>query len=133
MINIIIVGHGNFGPGLHSALRLLNGDSEGVTSLAFSAGESFEKLCEKINAEVSKNGDSETIILTDIPGGSPFKAAAMAAFGNHNVKAITGTNFPLLLELELGKAFAEDAESLINSALNNAKETMYQVQLNPAH
>lgn len=129
MVGVLIVGHGNFASGMHSALRLLNGECESLVSIDFHEGTSFEDLCEKVNKEIESFKENMVIVLTDLPGGSPFKAAAMATFTYENVRALTGINFPVLLELVLSKDYCDNVDELINKAINNAREALMQLSL----
>lgn len=129
MVGVIIVGHGNFATGMHSALRLLNGECDTLISIDFQEGTSFEDLCEQLNKEVEKFGNADVIILTDIPGGSPFKAAAMATFSYKNVRALTGINFPVLMEIVLSKDYTDNIDSLIDKAIDNARDALMKVTL----
>lgn len=129
MVGMIIVGHGNFATGMHSALRLLNGECDDLISIDFQEGTSFEDLCEQLNMEIEKFGDNEVIVLTDLPGGSPFKAAAMATFTYKNVCALTGINFPVLMEIVLSKDYTDNIDTLIDKAIDNAREALMKVAL----
>ena len=80
MTGLIICGHGDFAAGMYSSLKLLNGECEHLVCISFQEGTSFEDLCDTVNKEVERFIDGNVIILTDLPGGSPFKAAAMATF-----------------------------------------------------
>ncbi|MCH4283921.1 MULTISPECIES: PTS sugar transporter subunit IIA [Bacillota] len=129
MTGLILVGHGNFASGMHSALRLLNGECEGLVSIDFQEGTSFEDLCEQLNKEIDKFENDKVIILTDLPGGSPFKAAALATFQYDHVKALTGINFPVLMEIALSKDYTEDIDQLIAQSIVNAREALMEIKL----
>lgn len=129
MVGVIIAGHGNFATGMHSALRLLNGECESLTSIDFQEGTSFEDLCEQVNKEIEKFGENKVIVLTDLPGGSPFKAAAMATFTYKHVRALTGINFPVLMEIVLSKEYCDDIDILIDKAIDNARDALMKVAL----
>lgn len=129
MIGLILIGHGNFASGMHSTLRLLNGECADLISIDFLEGTSFEDLCEQVNSEIERFSTNQVIILTDLPGGSPFKAAALATFQYPNVKALTGINFPILLELALSKEYSDNLVELIDTCLKHAKEALKKVAL----
>lgn len=129
MVGLILVGHGNFATGMHSALRLLNGECDGLVSIDFEEGTSFEDLCEQLNKEIEKFKDNKVIILTDLPGGSPFKAAALATFQYDYVKALTGINFPVLMEIALSKDYTDDIDQLLSQSITNAREALMEIKL----
>ena len=76
MTGLIICGHGDFAAGMYSSLKLLNGECEHLVCIGFQEGTSLEDLCDTMNKEVEKFIDGNVIILTDLPGGSPFKAVS---------------------------------------------------------
>lgn len=129
MVGLIIAGHGNFATGMYSALRLLGGECEGCRSIDFLEGTSFETLCEQLNNEIEQFGNHNVIVLTDLPGGSPFKAAAMATFHYKNVRALTGINFPVMMEIALSKDYADDIDVLLEKAIDHAREALMRVSL----
>ena len=73
--------------------------------------------------------NDKVIILTDLPGGSPFKAAALATFHYDHVKALTGINFPVLMEIALSKDYTEDIDQLIAQSIVNAREALMEIKL----
>ena len=129
MTGLIICGHGDFAAGMYSSLKLLNGECEHLVCISFQEGTSFEDLCDTVNKEVERFIDGNVIILTDLPGGSPFKAAAMATFQYGYASAVTGTNFPLLLDLVLSRDYAEDVDQLLDQSIDNAREALMKMSL----
>ena len=129
MIGVILSGHGQFASGMNSSLKLLNGTCEELVCIDFHEGTSFEDLCDNLDQIIEELKMEEIIVLTDLPGGSPCKAAALATVKYPHVKAMTGTNFPLLLEIVLGKDYAENAQSLIEKPQENARDALMQIIL----
>lgn len=129
MIGIIVSGHGNFATGMNSAMKLLNGDCEELRCIDFLEGTSFEDLCDTLNQMIEDMNMDHIIVLTDLPGGSPFKAAALATVKYPHVKAMTGINCPLMLELVLGKDYTDDVDALIKKATENAKDALMEIKL----
>lgn len=123
----VVCGHGMFGTGLHEALRLLCGDDERVCSLDFCAGDSFEELAERMEALV--DDEIPTVICTDVQGGSPYKASALMRMKYDNVRAVTGTNFPLLLGLVFPEEETEDVDELVARALESACSALVTLDL----
>ena len=120
MTGLIICGHGDFAAGMYSSLKLLNGECEHLVCISFQEGTSFEDLCDTMNKEVERFIDGNVIILTDLPGGSPQYDYA---------RAVTGTNFPLLLDLVLSRDYAEDVDQLLDQSIDNAREALMKMSL----
>lgn len=110
-------------------LEAVNWECEHLVCISFQEGTSFEDLCDTVNKEVERFIDGNVIILTDLPGGSPFKAAAMATFQYGYARAVTGTNFPLLLDLVLSRDYAEDVDQLLDQSIDNAREALMKMSL----
>ena len=126
MTGLIICCHCDFAAGMYSSLKLLNGECEHLVCISFQEGTSFEDLCDTMNKEVERFIDGNVIILTDLPGGSPFKAAAMATFQYDYARAVTGTHFPLLV---LSRDYAEDVDQLLDQSIDNAREALMKMSL----
>lgn len=129
MVGIILVGHGHFASGMKSALQLLAGDCEGLSCIDFLEGTSFEDLCIEVNTEIAHFKDERVIVLTDLPSGSPCKASALATYYNKNVRAISGVNFPIVLELALAKDYCDDIDELLETSIKNAQDSLMKVVL----
>lgn len=125
MTGIIISGHGNFGTGLHSALTLISGEHECVSSIDFSVGMDPEKLKELMIDEIEKmNKCKKIIICTDLTGGTPFKTAVELGVENSKLHVVSGTNLPTILNLVFTRDFNDDVNNLVKSTLEEAKENM---------
>lgn len=120
-VRLVLCGHGGFGTGLHGALSLLCGDDGRVRSLDFREGDSFDELCERMEELVAEGGGAPTVICTDVQGGSPFKASVLARMKHPEVRLVTGTNFPLLMELMFPAEEPEDVDALVAGAVGAAR------------
>lgn len=104
---VIMVSHGEFAPGLHSAVEMMTGKRDDVLSTSLSADmgtpefiENFKKLIEPITE------DDEIILLADILSGSPFTSSLSVLdekgmMGKTTVFA--GMNMPLAVSAVLMK------------------------------
>lgn len=122
-MKIIITGHGNFGSGLYSSLKLVFGINENIKYVDFIEGMSYEELKNKIELEIER--EQKNIILTDIKGGSPFRVGAELSINNSNIVVMSGTNIPLLLEI----ASEMDEEIDIEEVIENAKNSIDKFEL----
>ena len=53
----------------------------------------------------------------------------MATFQYDYARAVTGTNFPLLLDLVLSRDYAEDVDQLLDQSIDNAREALMKMSL----
>ena len=122
MIGLIVTGHGHFATGLTSSIDLIAGPQDNYVAVDFD-GEGTEKLENDLKAAIEKlSGCEGIIVFSDLAGGSPFKTAAIVSAGNPKVKLISGTNLPMLCEIDMARTMIEDLDMLVSSALNVGKE-----------
>lgn len=85
MIGIVLVGHGDFAPALKSSVEMIAGEQEKMAGVSLDLHDSTEDLERKIKAAIDELGDvSGILFLTDLVGGTPFKASALLS-GNGSV------------------------------------------------
>ncbi len=104
---VVMVSHGEFAPGLHSAVKMMTGERPEVLSTSLRDGmgtpefiENFKKLIEPITA------DDEIVLLADILSGSPFTSALSVLDEKgymDNTIVIAGMNMPLAVTAVLMK------------------------------
>lgn len=100
MIGVIVATHGEFGKHLLSTLKMVLGETEGVTAVALApedAVETFEEKMSRALKEVDPKG-SGTLVLVDMLGGTPFNVALRMA-QERPLRVITGVNLPMLIKI----------------------------------
>lgn len=100
MIGLLITGHGHFATGLSSSLELIAGAQPNTAFVDFEAEHSVETLRENlIRALDSMKECDGVLVLSDLPGGSPFKTAVELKYERKDqpIEVIAGTNLPLLV------------------------------------
>lgn len=131
MIGIIISGHGNFGTGLKSSLKLIAGGPENVEYVDFLETDSTETLKEKYKVALNNlNGCNDILALTDLAGGSPFKTLVeLNTEVEQSIQVVGGTNLPMALEITMTKDIIDDLSSLADSALEVGKSGVVKFEL----
>lgn len=130
MVGIVVSGHGNFGSGLTSSLNLIAGNPAHYEYVDFLESYSVEDLDRELRIAFDKlNTCDGIIVLTDLAGGSPFKTAVVVAQDYQNVHVIGGTNLPMLIELSMARTMIEDADSLVEMALNTGKAQVVKFEM----
>lgn len=123
MIGLIVTGHGNFASGLTSSLNLIAGPQEHYVAVDFT--QEVEQLEADLNAAMDQLKDcGGIVVLSDLPGGSPFKTAVLCGAPRGNVEVVAGTNLPMLCEISMTRKFLEEmsAEQLADAAVNCGKD-----------
>lgn len=132
MIGLLVTGHGHFGSGLTSSLDLIAGEQEAYKYVDFVQEYSVDDLSRELTKAMDELKDCEGIIvLSDLPGGSPFKTAVEIGFPRENVVVIGGTNLPMLVEISMARKFIEDIDSLTTMALNTGKDQVVRYEFKP--
>lgn len=122
---VILVSHGEFAPGLHSAVKMMTGDRSDVLSTSLKDGMSADEFAENFKDLVKdiKAGD-EIILLADILSGSPFTNALNVLSEKGmlaNTLVIAGMNMPLAITAVLMKDNFDDRDALAETLLNEGR------------
>ena len=100
MVGFILTGHGQFAPGLASAIAMVAGDQPAFTVVPFE-GDQAASYGEDLRAAITAMREEcdGVLVFTDLLGGTPFNQAMMIAQDVDNVEVLTGTNLPMVIEL----------------------------------
>ena len=132
MIGCIVIGHGNFAPGLTAAVEMIAGKQQHFESVPFYEEESLETFEGKLQDALIKllNETTGVIIFSDLLGGTPFRTAMVVAAPYTNVEVITGTNLPMLIEIGLLRTFEDDIQGLADKAVVVGQQGIQNPRLN---
>ncbi|MEF9921097.1 MAG: PTS galactosamine/N-acetylgalactosamine transporter subunit IIA [Erysipelotrichaceae bacterium] len=132
MIGIIVTGHGNFGSGLTSSLRLIGGEPKDYQFVDFLSDYSVEDLERELTKAIEALKDCDGIlVLSDLAGGSPFKTSVELSMKHEKINVIGGTNLPMLIEVNMARTFMDDMEALTQMAINTGKDQVVQYVFKP--
>lgn len=101
MVGLLVTGHGHFATGLGSALQLIAGTADNLAFVDFEADHSTETLTNNLNDALDGlKGCDGVLVLADLAGGSPFKAAVECKFArpDQKIEVVAGTNLSMLVE-----------------------------------
>jgi PTS system N-acetylgalactosamine-specific IIA component len=122
---VILVSHGMFAPGLHSAVKMMTGDRNDVLSTSLQDGMSADQFAENFKDLVKDlTTDDEVILLADILSGSPFTNAlnVLSEKGMlSNTLVIAGMNMPLAITAVLMKDNFDDMDVLAETLLSEGR------------
>ena len=104
---VVMVSHGEFAPGLHSAVKMMTGERDDVLSTSLKDGMSADEFASNFETLISGFGaDDEVILLADILSGSPFTNALNVLDQKGlmpKTLVIAGMNMPLAITAVLMK------------------------------
>ncbi|GKU31609.1 PTS sugar transporter subunit IIA [Clostridium folliculivorans] len=119
---VIIVGHGNYGTGIGTSLKLLAGDNIGVEFVDFLEEDSDISLKDKIRKTLENSEATQILFVCDILGGTPFKTCVELSMEGTNMEVTAGCNLGAILETVLLKDTMEIKE-LAENIVNCTKDT----------
>lgn len=99
MIGFLLTGHGEFAPGLASALELVAGKQEAFKVVPFDVEKAAE-YPELLHTEIEqlREETDAVLVFVDLLGGTPFNQAMINTQSISDVNVVTGTNLPMLIE-----------------------------------
>ncbi len=99
MIGFLLTGHGEFAPGLASALELVAGKQEAFKVMPFDVEKAAE-YPELLHTEIEqlREETDAVLVFVDLLGGTPFNQAMINTQSISDVNVVTGTNLPMLIE-----------------------------------
>ena len=96
MIGLVVTGHGHFADGIHTSAQMIAGENDYVRYINFEEGMTPEQLAEKFNAAFDEFKSCDgVVVLSDLPGGSPFKTAVECKYRHRRDHAGHGGRSPL--------------------------------------
>lgn len=124
MVGLLVTGHGHFATGLGSALQLIAGNAENLAFVDFEADHSTEILTENLNKALDEMKTCDgVLVLADLAGGSPFKAAVecKAARPEQPIEVVAGTNLSMLVEGFVGMSAYNNPLDMANALIPAGK------------
>ena len=132
MLALLITGHGHFATGLYSSLELIAGAQTNVAYVDFESDHSIEDL----KGNLTKAFDSlkeydGVLVLSDLPGGSPFKTAVELKFERPDqvIEVISGTNLPLLVASATMTSVFDNPLDLAEAMIPEGKDSIVRFEL----
>jgi mannose/fructose-specific phosphotransferase system component IIA len=100
LVGVVLAGHGAFGPGLASAVDVILGPQPGFGVLELAEDDSPERFQQRLEEAVEAvDGGAGVLVLADLPGATPFSAAARLSRSRPGVEVVGGANVPMLLDV----------------------------------
>ena len=132
MIGIVVTGHGLFAEGMHSSAKMIAGENEHIKYVCFEDGMGLEELAEKLSAAYTELSDCDGIVvLSDLPGGSPFKTAVECSMAHPDkqIVVLSGTNLPMIITGSTMLSFETDPQALADELLFEGKDNVVRFEL----
>ena len=134
MLGLLVTGHGHFATGLNSSLELIAGAQPNVALVDFEADHSIEVLKDNLTKALDSLKEYDgVLVLSDLPGGSPFKTAVELKYErlDQPIEVISGTNLPLLVASATMTAVFENPLDLAEAMIPEGKDSIIRFELAP--
>lgn len=132
MIGLLITGHGHFATGLSTSLQLITGINDHIVYVDFEADHSTETLTENLNKglDVLKDCDG-VLVLSDLAGGSPFKAAVECKYArpDQKIEVIAGSSLPMLITAATMIEIYDNPLDMAEEVMNTGKEYIVRYEM----
>jgi mannose PTS system EIIA component len=96
MIGIVVVTHGRIAEELVSAARTIVGDVPAIAAVSIGWGDDPAAADEAIEKGLAEAGGGETLVLTDMFGGTPTNLSL--PYLSEKVEIVTGVNLPMIIK-----------------------------------
>ncbi len=132
MVYVLMVSHGEFAPGLHTAVKMIVGDRDNVLSASLKDGMGADAYAASVRQVVSPvQPDDRIVLLADIVGGSPL-TTAMKVLDERGLlggaKIFGGMSLPMALAVILGGE-GLDGQALSDLVLSETKDAVQEFVL----
>lgn len=120
MRKYLVATHGELARGFVDAVRLIAGSDVAVECFCMTKSKSGDEAEKEIRELIADCDRHEYVVFTDLFGGSVNNIFTSLLLEGYRFHLITGSNFPLLLEVLLSSE--EDLEGVITKAVGNARD-----------
>lgn len=99
MIKFVIAGHNRFPEAIKDTGEFISGVEKGIEVCALNSNESYDAYRKKLLTKINDiPGNERILILCDLVGGTPFKAAVqISSEVGEKIRIIAGVNLPGIL------------------------------------
>lgn len=132
MIGLLITGHGHFATGLSTSLQLITGINDHIVYVDFEADHSTETLTENLNKALDMLKDCDgVLVLSDLAGGSPFKAAVECKYArpDQKIEVVAGSSLPMLITAATLIEIYDNPLDMAEEVMNTGKEYIVRYEM----
>lgn len=122
MIGIIIATHGKFSEEIVKSTELITGPTKNIKTLTLERADNIENFNDQFVKSVEELDEGDgVLVFTDLLGGSPCNVSNLN-MRKYKFQAITGVNFPMLMEAVMSRENDITVEELARKCLEVGKE-----------
>lgn len=119
---VVLISHGALAQGIVDSFEMLCGRSDRLYAVCLACNDGPDDFSRKLQAlEDTLSGYDEVLVLADVTGGTPCKAALGEYLAKPHVHIISGMNLPMVMEAVLGDSTPEALPELAKASIVNIK------------
>lgn len=119
---VLLISHGGLAQGVVDSFEMLCGHSDCLYSVCLAYNDGPDDFSRKLRAlEGTLSGYDEVLVLADVTGGTPCKAALGEYLAKPHVHIISGMNLPMVMEAVLGDSSPEALPELAKASIVDVK------------
>lgn len=122
MAEIIVIGHGGYSEGVRTNLEMVTGVPENMHFLNFRKDQDRAELEARMDELLGELEEKEVLFCCDLPGATPFQAAAIRTAANEKYRTVVGLNQMAYMELAMDSSGT--AAELAKRAVETTKESV---------
>ena len=126
MIGMIITGHGQFGSGMESAVRLIAGSPEKFTAVDFRQEDSADDYEVNLKRAIREMGpEGGIIVLCDLVEDTPYRTACSLKKKlreQYQIEVVGGTNLGMLVQINLARGYVNSVGDLADLAVDEGRK-----------
>ena len=130
-MNIVVASHGTLCDGLVNALKMMVAEvAISIVSVGLD-GRGIDDFRERLTKAVEGMLSSgPTLIMSDLIGGTPYNESLALMLGHPNqIRVVTGTNFPMLIEVAVAAAGNNNLDEITRIALEAGRNGVSSAEL----
>ena len=125
MAEIIVIGHGGYSDGIRTNLEMVIGVPQNMHFLNFPIGQDRAELEANLDKILEELAGDEVLFCCDLPGATPFQAAAIRTAGNPDrYRTVVGLNSMAYMEMAVDGTGT--AAELALRSVETTKESVVQ-------
>lgn len=127
MNGVILTSHGNFASGLYSTVSMIAGEFENIRIVEFHEDDILEDLDQKLVEAYDSLDYENTVVLTDLAGGTPFNRSVMSLSNKEHIEFLAGANFAMVYQALSSET--KNLDEYIQEILDTSRESITKFDL----
>lgn len=125
MVNLILASHGPIAEAMLESAAMLYGQNKNIHAICLYSEDGVEEFQKKLRESISE--DEESILLVDIPGGTPSNQGMQLMETYPKLRVVAGMNLMMVLEAMI-RIDTSELDGLLQLLLRTGKESVQEMK-----